>query len=622
MPVRDQTIAALIHRSRLDGADRSALLSLDDAPITYDALAIAVDDIRGDARQLGVRPGDRVAMALPDGLDAAVAFLGLASSCALAPFNPRLTRDELSRLLHDLQPKALVLPPGPPGAAAQAAVDAGIPVWTFDRPGTDVSTGRRWQLKGAPAGAPATETDPGADQTALLLFTSGTTSRPKLVPLTQANLCASARSIAATLRLGPTDRCLNVMPLFHIHGLIGGLLASLSAGASVICTPGFSGAGFLQWLDDTQPTWYTAVPTMHAAVLAERARRSRPVGARLRFIRSSSSALPPQVMSALESAFGAPVIEAYGMTEASHQMATNPLPPVRRKPGSVGLPAGTEIAILDAEGAEPLPPGRVGEIAVRGAGVMAGYVDNPEATAAAFSNGWFRTGDQGSLDEDGYLTITGRLKELINRGGEKIAPREVDDALTAHPAVAQAVTFAIPDERLGEDVAAAVVLRAGAIASASDLRQHVADRLAYFKVPRRLVIVEALPTGATGKVQRRMMAAALGLNGPPDLPRARARAARSLSRLSNAASPRCGARSWAATRSASRSTSSTPAETRSPPFDWPTACRPRSALTSASATSSPHPRFATRSCWFRGRSGLANTPRLGRVMLLRETVRV
>jgi acyl-CoA synthetase (AMP-forming)/AMP-acid ligase II len=332
-----------------------------------------------------------------------------------------------------------------------------------------------------------------------------------MVALTQANLCASAENVARSLALEPGDRCLNVMPLFHIHGLVAAVLASLAAGGSVFCTPGFHALRFFSWLEESGATWYTAVPTIHQAVL-DRAPRNSEILERvhLRLVRSSSAALAPQVMARLEEAFRAPVIEAYGMTEAAHQMASNPLPPRVRKPGSVGVAAGPEVAIMDADG-KLLETGETGEVVIRGTNVTAGYLANPSANAQAFTGGWLRTGDQGFLDEDGYLRLTGRLKELINRGGEKISPREVDEALLDHPAVAQAVTFALPDEKLGEEVAAAIVLREGAASTENELRDFARARLAPFKVPRRIVFVPEIPKGATGKLQRIGLAEKLGL---------------------------------------------------------------------------------------------------------------
>ena len=304
---------------------------------------------------------------------------------------------------------------------------------------------------------------------------------------------------------------MNVMPLFHIHGLMAATLAPLSAGGSIFCTPGFNALRFFAWLDEARPTYYTAVPTMHQAILS-RARGNREIleRARLRFVRSSSSSLPPQVMAELEEVFGAPVVEAYAMTEAAHQMTCNPLPPGERKPGTVGVAAGPEVLIMDAAGAL-LPAGSVGEVVIRGTNVTDGYENNPEANATAFSDGWFRTGDQGVMDGEGYLTITGRLKEIINRGGEKISPREVDDVLMDHPAVQQVVTFAVPHPKLGEEVAAAVVLREGMDATPQDVRDFAMTRLAAFKCPKTVVILDEIPKGPTGKLQRIGLADKLGI---------------------------------------------------------------------------------------------------------------
>ena len=301
------------------------------------------------------------------------------------------------------------------------------------------------------------------------------------------------------------------MPLFHIHGLIAGVLAPLSAGSQVFCSPGFNALKFFAWMDEARPTWYTAVPTMHQAIAA-RAPHNADVIQRhpLRFLRSSSSSIPPQVIAELEAIFKAPLIEAYGMTEATHQMASNPLPPGRRKPGSVGVAAGPDIAIMDAAG-QLLPRGATGEIVIRGPNVTAGYESNPKANAEAFTHGWFRTGDQGTMDADGYISITGRLKEIINRGGEKISPREVDEILMDHPAVAQVVCFGMPHPKLGEEVAAAVVLREVSAANERELQHFVAQRAADFKVPRKILILDEIPKGATGKLQRIGLAAKLGL---------------------------------------------------------------------------------------------------------------
>jgi acyl-CoA synthetase (AMP-forming)/AMP-acid ligase II len=292
------------------------------------------------------------------------------------------------------------------------------------------------------------------------------------------------------------------MPLFHIHGLIGATLSSLAAGASIVCTPGFDARSFFEWMETYRPTWYTAVPTMHQAIL-ERADKNRGIIKRcpLRFIRSSSAALPPQIMAQLEGVFKVPVIESYGMTEASHQMASNPLPPGGRKPGSVGVAAGPEVSVFDETG-HPLSQGETGEVVIRGPNVTQGYENNPEANKVAFTDGWFRTGDQGFFDTEGYLFLTGRIKEIINRGGEKVAPREVDEALMGHPAVVQAVTFPVPHTTLGEDVAAAIVLRKNTSATEKEMREFALTRLAHFKVPSQVVFVDEIPKGPTGKLQR------------------------------------------------------------------------------------------------------------------------
>jgi non-ribosomal peptide synthetase component F len=346
----------------------------------------------------------------------------------------------------------------------------------------------------------------------VLLLTSGTTARPKIVPLTHANICASAYANGAALALRETDRCLNVLPLFHGHGLNATVIASLAAGSSVVCTPGLDGNSFSAWLTAFQPTWYSAVPTMHQAILTQARHNLEPLAkCRLRFVRSSSAPLPLGLLTDLERAFETPVIEWYAMTEStSSPIACNPQPPRQRKPGSVGLPVQLDVAIMDEQGSL-LPPGRTGEIVIRGASVMAGYDRDPMTTEDAFAGDWFKTRDHGFFDDDGYLFISGRRQEIINRGGEKIAPREVDEVLLEHPAVAEAVTFAVPHATLCEDVGAAIVLRPGAAATPKDIRQFAIGRVADFKVPRQVLIVPEIPKGPTGKVQRIGLAAKLGL---------------------------------------------------------------------------------------------------------------
>ncbi|MGE3075577.1 MAG: AMP-binding protein [Dehalococcoidia bacterium] len=393
-------------------------------------------------------------------------------------------------------PAKVLLTDGSSSAAMAAAYELGIPQLHLEEllAASPVS-------RGIPAPAP--------DDVALVLHTSGTTGTPKRVPLTHGNLAASALNIGASLALGPSDRCLNVMPLFHIHGLMAGALATLSSGGSVVCSPGFDSFRMLSWLESFRPTWYTAVPTMHQALLA-RLRVGTRIDHDLRFIRSCSSGLPGAVHQEIEQRIEVPVIEAYGMTEASHQISTNPLPPAARVPGSVGPPSGVEVAVFRADGLA-LDPGATGEIGIRGRSVTSGY-EGIEHKQFTFPGGWLRTGDQGFLDESGYVHLTGRLKELINRGGEKIAPREVEEALLAHPSVAQAVAFSVPHQMLGEDVAAACVVAADcAQPSVAELRAFVAQQLASFKVPRKIVFVDHIPVGPTGKPQRVGMGQRLGI---------------------------------------------------------------------------------------------------------------
>ncbi len=488
-----------------------ALLAPGRAALTYGGLLRQIDLTMAALNEAGIGRNDRVAIVLENGPEMASAFVAIASAATCAPLNPAYRREEFDFYLSDLNAVALVIGEGVDSPARSVAAERGIPV--IELCVDPAQPAGVFTLACLSGGAVAKGGFAEVDDIAMVLHTSGTTSRPKIVPLSVGNLRASADNIRRSLRLVAEDRCLNVMPLFHIHGLVGALLSSLSAGASVICTPGFFAPRFMDWIDTMTPTWYTAVPSMHAAIVG-RAREQADIIARrrLRFIRSSSSALAPQLMAELEAVFHTPVIEAYGMTEASHQMASNPLPPGKRKPGSVGIAAGPEIAIMDA-GGSLLGAKETGEIVIRGQSVTAGYENNPEANAGAFTNGWFRTGDQGYLDAEKYLYITGRLKELINRGGEKISPREIDEVLLDHPAVAQAVTFAMPDAALGEAVGAAVVLRAGITATERQIREFVALHLADFKVPERVLILDEIPKGPTGKIQRIGLAAKLGLTG-------------------------------------------------------------------------------------------------------------
>jgi acyl-CoA synthetase (AMP-forming)/AMP-acid ligase II len=499
------------------GHDSPAIGAPGRAWLTYGDLAALSASVRQQLRFAGIAADDRVAIVLPNGPEMAAAFITIAQSAVTAPLNPAYRQDEFAFYLEDLRARAVVLPAGYDGPAAAAAEACGIPVLRLETDATRPA-GHFRLLPPSGAQPVADGAPPGAGHTALILHTSGTTSRPKIVPLLQSNIAASARHISATLALTPQDRCLNVMPLFHIHGLIAALTASLSAGASVWCAPGFDAMKFFGWLRDARPSWYTAVPTMHQAILSRAPRNLEVIEqVPLRFLRSSSASLPAQVMVALAETFRCPVIEAYGMTEAAHQMASNPLPPRAQKPGSVGVAAGPLLRIAH-EVENRLIEG-TGEVVISGPNVTPGYESNAEANAKSFFEAegrrWFRTGDQGALDVEGYLTLTGRLKEIINRGGEKISPLEVDGVLMDHPAIAQVVAFAVPHPKLGEEVGAAVVLREGHQASEREIRDFAAARMADFKVPRHVVILAEIPKGATGKLQRIGLAEKLGLTAAP-----------------------------------------------------------------------------------------------------------
>jgi acyl-CoA synthetase (AMP-forming)/AMP-acid ligase II len=484
-------------------ADKVAVISPEkDLKLTYGQLR---EQVRACAEALaaaGVKRGDRIGMALPNGIPNLVTFLAAAMAGTAAPLNPSYKEVEFKFYLEDTNARFLLLPPD--GAeAARAAAGSTVPVISVD-----LDEAGRVRL--TPDAGRQTLTPPTVDDVALILHTSGSTGRPKRVPLAHGNLSISAQNVAATYQLGPGDVSLCVMPLFHVHGLVASTLATLSSGGTVVVPAKFNPLSFWRVARDYGVTWYSAVPTLHQ-LLAARAdpAAGKPAGAeKLRFIRSCSASLAPQLMSDLEAAFGAPVLEAYGMTEAAHQMASNPLPPSARKPGSVGRNTGTTtIGIMDGAGTL-LGAGDRGEVVIRGANVVKGYENNPEANASSFTNGWFRTGDQGYLDADGYLVLTGRLKEMINRGGEKISPREIDEVLLGHPAVAEAVAFGVSHPAWGEEVAACVVLAPEANANEAELLSYCKEKLADFKRPKQIHITTQIPRTATGKIQRRRVAEA------------------------------------------------------------------------------------------------------------------
>jgi amino acid adenylation domain-containing protein len=501
-------IAHLLAERAARTPDALVLLAPGRIPLTYGRLYQHVDDVVQKLHAMGVGSHDRIALVLPNGPEMAVAVLAAASTAVCAPFNPAYERREFEGYLPELHAQALIVPAGIDSPARDVARALNIHV--IELSSTSEAEAGCFTLTGAARERPVLLEAAQPDDVAIILQTSGTTSRPKRVPLTHANICTRAHNKGMAHNLGASDRCLNFMPLWYGHGLIHTLLVSLMAGTSIVCTPGFDATKFFAWMAEFRPTWYTAVPSIHEVILAH-APRHREVIARcpLRFVRSATASLPSQVISELERVFNAPVTENYGLTETA-VIACNGLPPFVRKAGSVGVSMGLEVAIM-GEGGTLLPRGATGEIVVRGPTVMQAYDNDPIANSSAFTHDWFRTGDEGFLDTDGYLFITGRLKEVINRGGEKIAPWEVEEVLMAHPAVAQAVTFAVPHNRLGEDIAAAVVLRQPQTATADELRKFTVARLAAFKVPNQVLIVDDIPKGPGGKLQRIGLAEKLGL---------------------------------------------------------------------------------------------------------------
>jgi len=502
--VRSDTIYQILQSAADASPEGIAIVSPGQKPITYGQLFQQVDCIIKCLTEIGIASDGRVAIVVPNSVEMIVAFLGISCTGISAPLNPRYTKQEIASFLADLPATAVVVQSGETSQATFAARELGIPVLEVS---SAANMTFRFAVQGSLSPSLTQHGLPKPGDLAVILHTSGTTSKPKKVLLTHRNLCASALAIRDSLRLTSNDRCLNVMPLFHIHGLVGGLMSSLVGHASFVATPDFSAEQFFDWLKNLEPTWYTAVPAMHQAILEYAEDRVDVTKeSRLRLIRSSSAPLPTKVREDLERVFKVPVIEAYGMTEASHQITSNPLPPYERKKGSVGVAPITDIAIADEQG-RFLPAGKMGEIVLRGANVTSGY-EPKEMNPAAFTDGWFRTGDLGYLDGDGYLFLTGRLKEIINRGGEKISAREIDDMLLEHPDILQAAVFPIPHPTLGETVAAVVVIREHSQMTESKIREYLTQRLANFKTPTRILIVDEIPITPSGKVRRASLAAA------------------------------------------------------------------------------------------------------------------
>jgi len=491
--------------------------------LTHAQLYNNIETIARVLQASGVASHDVVAMLLPNGIEIVVGFFATGVAGAAAnPLNPQYTEDEIAFYLEDTKCRFMLVPPGlsESSPARRAAKRFNATCWeiSYDPKANAVVLQGLGVASGNPDSLPSL-VPPQPNQTALILHTSGTTSRPKAVPLTHKNLRTSALNIAQTYHFTPDDTGFLVMPLFHVHGLLAGLIAPLLAGGAIVIQPGkFSASSFWKHFFRYRCSWFTAVPTMHQILLQQYSKLSKEAQeefketlrkqGRLRFVRSCSSALAPAVHQQLEALYGVPVVEAYAMTEATHQMTSNNLPPKKRIAGSVGQAEGTvEVAIMDDSG-NPVPAGTEGEVCVRGPTITPGYLNNPKANAETFTKtGFLRTGDRGYMDAEGFVYLTGRLKEMINRGGEKIMPGEIDAALLSHPAIAEAVAFGAPNSLLGQEVHAAIVVKAGQpVPTFEDIKRFLRSKLATFKIPVKIHYATELPRTATGKIQRRHVA--------------------------------------------------------------------------------------------------------------------
>ena len=484
-----------------------AITSKDNLPLYYEDLKKLIHNISGQLSANKISNTDRAAIVLPNGPHMATSFLAVSSYMSAAPLNPNYKSEEYEFYLKDLKPKIVIVEKNSKNSVVDIAKKIGIPL-------VEIKTSKNQPTGFFDLFDNQSEYNlPEENDEALVLHTSGTTSRPKIVPLSNSNIFSSSSNISSSLKLTKEDHCLNIMPLFHIHGLIAVLAASMKVGASVCASEGFNALKFLELASSEKITWYSGVPTMHQTILM-RANKNLEMAKnlKLRFLRSSSASLPPAIFEKLNDVFECPVIEAYGMTEATHQMTSNPLPPQKQKPGFVGIPAGPEVCIMN-EKDEILNQGEEGEVCIKGTNVTSGYENNPEANKTSFSNGWFRTGDQGYFDQEGYLKISGRLKEIINKGGEKISPLEVDNVLMDHPAIEVAVCFGYNDKMLGEEIATAIIIKENQNCSEDDVKNYAKEKLAKFKVPKKIFFVEEIPKGATGKLQRNTLAKKFGLTG-------------------------------------------------------------------------------------------------------------
>lgn len=497
--IRNSLTTDLIRAWANHDPGRVALWSDDGQCISYSQLISQIDAIRATLNSLGCGRGDRIALVHPSDARHVILSLGIASGMAVLPFNPAATEEELTREFQIRGVHVLLNATGTGDAARSAAGHLGIPV-------IDVTWHEKTMTSGftMTGGRERPTEHPGPvqeDDITLVLATSGTTSRNKVVPLRERNLLV--RQWVSSKRLQPGDRGLCMVPLYLSTGMVNAATC-LRVGISTILMPVITTDAFFRAFDRLRPTFLQASPAFLTAILAEIDQGRQTVNTdQLRFIRPASGRISRSDLEALERYFSCTVIEGYGLTETG-MIACNPFPPAQRKPGTVGLPLDCEIVIRDDDG-QALAVGRIGEVSARRDDIFDGYEDDLEATRAVYRNGWFYTGDLGYLDEDGYLTLAGRIKELINRGGEKISPLEVDAALQAHPRVADAAAFAIPHPTLGEIVGAALVLEIGQQVSKADMVAFLRPKLSPIKMPRDYLFTDRIPRGDYGKILRQQL---------------------------------------------------------------------------------------------------------------------
>jgi acyl-CoA synthetase (AMP-forming)/AMP-acid ligase II/thioesterase domain-containing protein/acyl carrier protein len=498
-----KTIGAVIDDHARRAPDRPAILTETMGSMSYQSLVSHIAKTRDTFRNAGIGSAGRIGIALPSGAEAAIATIATAAHATCVLFHPDAPRDDIVRELDRLPLDAMILPESKTSAAWDVLQDSRTALFAV-HPGEDSFDrfGVRCVRPGRSAAASIDDPEAGAE--ALVLRTSATTGLPKLVPVTHANMMEQARKMSRWIGVSATDRAACILPTYYAQGCQTGVLIPLLLGGSVVIPDAgrFDRRG--DWLEYLAPTWFSAGPTFLLGLLDALERRGDKAPSHaLRFVLSSSAHLPQPVREKVETTLGVPVLEFYGMTEGG-MMAANPPPPMRRKPGTAGRAPAAELIVRNAE-ENDANPGEPGAIFIRGPSVMPGYITDGGPLRTGLQEGWLPTGDIGSIDEDGFLTIHGRLEEFINRGGEKISPLEVEAAMLKHPDVREAAAFALPHPRLGENVAMAVVLKQGASATASDLRRHIRPLLPSFKLPQRIEIVDTLPKGNTGKVLRRAL---------------------------------------------------------------------------------------------------------------------